>query len=58
MYVSVRVCIRVCVSRAGNKNQKVIRNFSVSPKNCEFLYKLISSDLLLVINIDSQLSLQ
>ena len=31
---------------AGNKNQTVIRNFSVVylPKNCESLFKLISSD--------------
>ena len=29
----------------GNKNQKVIYNFSVLSKNCKSLFKLISRDL-------------
>ena len=38
------MCLCMCVCRAGNKNQKVICLFWSLLKNCESLYKLISSD--------------
>ena len=46
VYDYMYMCVYICeyIYRAGNKNEKVIRYFLVLTKNCNLLFKLISSD--------------